>query len=244
MPKFVLHNVRMFAGGADLTTVSNKVELTAEGEDKETTAFAPTGGVWRESLTGIRSTSISASGQWEAGNAGNVDDNSFASLGNMAGVSVCPTTAADGSLAWLSSYVRQNYMLGGAIGDVAPWSGNFNGAWPLVRGSVLATSTARSATGTGTAFQLGAVPAGKSLYAAVHVMSVAGTTPSLTVKVQADNAVGFPSPIDALTFTAQNSIGGQIMRLPGPLADDWFRASWTITGTGPSFLFLVTAGIA
>jgi hypothetical protein len=244
MGKFVLQNVRMFAAGADLTTVNNKAELSAEAEDKDTTAFAPTGGVWKESLSGIRSTAISASGQWEAGDLSKVDDIAFASLGALTPVSVCPATAADGSLAWLSAYARQNYVLGGAEGDVAPWQAQFNGAWPLVRGSVLATSTARGATGSGTAFQLGAVPAGKSLYAAVHVMSVAGITPSLTVKVQADNASGFPSAVDAITFTAQNSIGGQILRLPGPLTDDWFRANWTITGTGASFLFLVTAGIA
>jgi hypothetical protein len=244
MGRFTLQNVRMFAGGADLTTVSNKVELNAEAEEKDATAFAAAGAAWKEVLAGIRTTSISASGQWEAGDLSKVDDAAFAALGTQAGVSVCPAGAADGSLAWLSAYLRQNYTLGGSIGDVAPWNGTFQGSWPLVRGTVLATSTARTATGTGSAFQLGAVPAGKSLYAAVHVMSVAGTTPSLTVKVQADNAVGMPSPVDALTFTAQNAIGGQILRAAGPLTDDWFRATWTITGTGPSFLFAVTAGIA
>jgi hypothetical protein len=30
----------------------------------------------------------------------------------------------------------------------------------------------------------------------------------------------------------------------GPITDDWFRVSYTISGTTPSFLFAVTAGIA
>lgn len=244
MPRFVLKNVRMFAGGADLTTVNNKVEINAEAEEKESTSFTASGDVWKEVLAGIRSTSISASGQWEAGDASKVDDNAFAALGTVAGVSVCPAGAADGSLAYLTSYLRQNYTIGGSIGDVAPWSSTLQGSWPLVRGSVLAAPTARTSTGTGTAFQLGAVAAGKSLYASLHIMSVSGTTPAVTVKIQSDNAVGFPSPTDVITFSSANGIGGQIMRAAGPVADDWFRAQFTISGTTPSFLFAVTAGIA
>lgn len=37
MPKFILENVRLFTGGADLAGQSNKVELAAEVEDKDTT---------------------------------------------------------------------------------------------------------------------------------------------------------------------------------------------------------------
>lgn len=244
MAKFTLQNVRLFVGGADLTTVSNKVELMAEAEDKDSTAFVATGSAWKESLAGIRSTSISASGQWEAADASKVDDDAFTNFATVGAASVCPATAADGSLAWLTAYLRQSYTVGGAVGDVAPWSAKLNGVWPLVRGAVLAAPSARTATGNGTPFQFGVVSSTQYMYAGLHIFSVAGTTPSVTVKIQRDNAVGFPSPVDLITFTAANAIGSQISRVVGPTTDDWFRATWTITGTTPSFLFLVTAGIA
>jgi hypothetical protein len=245
--KFVLANVRLFTGGADLTTVNNKLELGAEVEEKESTAFVPSGSVWKEVLGGIRSTSASAAGQWEAGDTGKVDDVSFADLGSITPWTACPATAAVGSLAWLTGFLRTNYVLGGAVGDVAPWSANGSGNWPLVRGLIgHDPGTAETANGNGTAQQItGGVPSGQSLYAALHVLSVAGTsTPTVTVKIQSDNAVGFPSSTDVLTFTAATARGGQLLRAAGPITDDWFRVSWTITGTTPSFLFVVSLGVA
>lgn len=247
MSKFTLQNVRLFTAGADLTTVNNKVELAPEVEEKDSTAFIPTGDAWKEALGGIRSTKLTGSGQWEADDTvlGKVDDTSWTALGAVVPSTVCPATAAVGSLAWLSGYLETQYQLGGAVGDVAPWSINATGSWPLIRGVVgHDPGTARTATGTGTSIQIGTVPAGKSLYAALHVLSVAGTTPSLTVAIQSDNATGFPSPVTSLTFNAATSKGGQILRVAGPLTDDWARVSWTISGTSPSFLFLVSLGIA
>jgi len=245
MAKFVLANVRLFAAAADLTTVNNQIALTAEAESKDTTAFAPTGGVWHEELSGIRSTQITGAGQWEATDLSKIDDAAWANFANAAvPISVCPATAADGALAWVSQYNETNYQLGGAVGDVAPWSLTGKGTWPLARGQVLANPTARTATGTGTALQLGAVSATQKLYVAAHFFSVAGTTPSCTIAIQSDNAVGFPSPATVTTLTAQTAIGSQIVRVAGPITDDWYRVSFTISGTTPSFLFAVTAGIA
>ena len=244
MAKFVLSNVRLFAGGADLTTVNNQIQLQAEAESKDTTAFAPTGDVWHEELSGIKSASLTASGQWEAGDASKVDDEAFGDFGSVGAVSVCPATAADASLAWLTQYNRRQYQLLGGVGDVAPWSWQANGSWPLVRGQVLATPAAKTSSSTGTAVQLGAVTSAQHLYVALHIFSVSGTTPSLTVAIQSDNASNFPSAATVTTLTAANAIGSQITRVAGAITDDWFRVSYTITGTTPSFLFAVTAGIA
>ncbi len=244
MAKFVLKNVRLFAAGADLTTVNNQVQLQAEAESKDTTAFVPTGEVWHEEVSGIKSASLTGQGQWEAGDASKVDDMAWSTQGSVVPSSVCPAGAADGALAWLSQFNRTQYQLFGQLGDVAPWSLTAQGTWPLVRGQVLHGPTARTATGTGTAVQLGAVPTGQRLYVALHVFSVSGTTPNLTVAIQSDNSSGFASPATVTTLTAATAISSQITRVAGPITDDWFRASWTITGTSPSFLFAVTAGLA
>lgn len=240
----VLTDCRIFAGAADLTSNSNKVEINAEVEEKDVTNFASGG--YKECRGGIASSKIVGAGQWEAGDASKVDDEHWADLGNAIPYSVFPSSAAEASLGYFVQAMRRNYVLLDAVGEVAPWSSEVSSTWPVVRGLSLENpGTPRTATGNGTAVQLGAVPAGKRLYAALHVLSISGSaTPTLTVKVQSDT-VGFPSPTDQITFTAATAIGGQIARTAvGAITDDYYRVSFTISGTTPSFLFLVVAGIA
>ena len=129
---------------------------------------------------------------------------------------------------------------------MATWTGTAKSSWPLVRGTIAhPPGTARTASGTGTGLQLGAVPAGRRLYAALHVLSVAGTTPSITVTVESDDANTFASATTRLTFDAATAAGGQVLRTTGDaITDTWFRVTWTISGTSPSFLFVVALGIA
>jgi hypothetical protein len=245
MSKMVLLDVRLFAGGADLSGNSAKAEITAEFEDKDATNYRSGG--WKEVLAGLASSTINAEGQWEAGDPGKVDDASWAQLGGIAPWTVCPTDSTVGTLAYFTNALRSSYKLGDQVGEIAPWTGKASGSWPMVRGQIAhPPGTARTATGTGTSIQLGAIPAGKRLYAAVHVLSVAGTSgPTITARVESDNATGFPSPVTTATFAAATAPGGQILRTDGSaIADDWFRIAWTITGTTPSFLFAAALGIA
>lgn len=240
----VLTSTRIFAGAADLTGNSNKVELSTEVEEKDVTNFASGG--WKECRGGLASGAATAAGQWEAGDASKVDDETWADLGAVIPFSVFPVDANEGSLGYFLSSLRSQYTFFDAVGEVAPWSAKVASTWPVVRGQSLeAPGTARTTTGSGTAVQIGAVPAGKRMYAALHVLSVAGTgSPTLTVRVQSDTS-GFPSATTQLTFTAATAIGGQILRTaPGAITDDWWRADWTISGTNPSFLFVVVAGIS
>ena len=244
MGKFVLQNVRLFVAGADLTTVNNQVEIKAEAEVKDATPFVATGDAWTEVLAGLRSVEASGEGQWEAGDLGKVDDVSFGDLGSLTPWTACPATAAVASPAWMFNTLRTSYELGGDIGEVAPWKVSGKGSGALVRGVIAhPPGTARTASGTGTSIQLGAVTSAQALYVGLHVNSVAGTTPLLTARVESDNATGFPSAATVGTFTAANAIGGQWLRIPGPITDDWFRAAWTISGTTPSFLFTMSLGI-
>jgi hypothetical protein len=245
----VLTSVRMFAGGYDLTGYSNKAEFSTEVEEKDATTFLPSSDAncgWKKVIGGLGSGSIKASGLWDADPTIVIDDIAYPALGTIVPFSIYPVDTAEGSLGYFTQTLEKNYTFLGAVGDVAPWSLEEDSTWPVVRGQSLeAAGTARTTTGTGTAVQIGAVPAGKQLYAALHVLSIAGTgTPTLTVVVQSDNAVGFPSPATSLTFAAATTVGGQILRVAGPITDDWARVSFTISGSTPSFLFVVTAGIS
>ncbi|MBM7083604.1 hypothetical protein [Micromonospora humidisoli] len=246
MGKFVLKGVRLFVGGADLTGNTNKVELSSEVEVKDATAFNPASPteVWQEVLAGLASTKASGAGQWEAADPSRVDDASWAGLGGVGAWTACPAGAAVGDVAWLTRMMQGSYQLGGAVGEVAPWSADWSGSWPLSRGQVLhPPGTARTATGTGTARQLGALLDTGALYVTLHVLSAAGITPSITVVVESDDTVGFGSPTTRATFTAATARGGQAVKVAGPVTDDWWRVRWTISGTTPSFLFVAAAGI-
>ncbi|MFE3762270.1 hypothetical protein ACFXPI_10955 [Streptomyces sp. NPDC059104] len=243
MSKFVLLNARLFAVGADLTGASSKIELTSEIEDKETTNYYSAG--YKEVIGGLGSAEVSAEGQWEATDSTKVDDAMWARLGGVGPWTVCPDNANVGDLAYLTQCLTASYALGGAVGDVAPWTGKGASAWPLVRGQMAhPAGTARTSTGTGTGVQLGAVTAGKRLYAALHVLSVAGTTPSITARIESAPSNAFAAPTTQLTFTAATAAGGEALRTAGgAITDTWWRVAWTISGTTPSFLFATSLGI-
>jgi hypothetical protein len=244
MSKFTLQNVRTFSAGADLTTRSNRAEIGMEAESKDATAFAPSGQVWHEELSGIKTVTVNAAGQWEAGDASMVDDSAFANLGSVSPLTLCPQTAADGALAYMTAFNRTSYSLGGSVGDVIPWSGKWVGTWGLGRGVVMGTPTPRTATGNSSVFQLPAVLAGQFLVGTLHVMSLSGTTPAVTLTIQSSAVVGMTSPTTRLTFNSQSAIGGQVFRIGGPITDTFYRATWTISGTTPSLLFMSALGVS
>jgi hypothetical protein len=242
--KTTLTSCRIFAAGSDLTSPSDKISVKAELEKKKTTNFGSGG--WVELISGTGSAELSASGQWEAGDASRVDDAMWSAAGGIGPWTVCPTSANVADLAYLTKALNASYEIGDSVGEVAPWSASASGSWPLVRGQILhPPGVARTATGTGSAVQLGAVAATKRLYLCLHVLSVAGTgSPALTVLVESDDNSGFASASTVATFTAATAISGQAQLLEGPVADTYLRVRWTIAGTSPSFLFLVSAGIA
>lgn len=245
MSKLVLLDARHFVSGADLSWSGNKLEVEEEFEVKKKTNWRSGGA--EENVAGLAKVMIKAEGQWEAGSAGLPDDSFWANRRVLEPHSFAPFDDSDtaaGNLMYLTRALRSKSTFFGEVGEVAPWSLDAVGSWPLVRGlSAHPSGTPRTGNGNGTSLQLGAVPQGRSLYANLHVLSVAGTTPSLTVNVQSDNGTGFGSPAAVGSFAARNTVGGQSLRFEGPFTDDWFRVTWTITGTTPSFLFLVSLGV-
>ncbi|MFF8910165.1 hypothetical protein [Streptomyces olivaceoviridis] len=244
MSKTVLVNVRAFTVGLDLTSNSNKIELSAEVEDKDSTNFGSGG--WKEVMGGLASAEISGEGQWEAGDPSKVDDATWSGLGGVGPWSISANNAANvGDLAYFTNAMQATFKVGDAVGEIAPWASTAKSNWPLVRGQFAhPPGTARTATGTGTGLNLGAVPAGKRLYAALHVLSAAGTTPSLTARVESSADNTFAAPTTRLTFAAATAVSGQNLRTSGSaITDPWWRIAWTITGTTPSFLFVASLGI-
>lgn len=246
MGKLVLTDCRLFVGGADLSGQSNSLEVSDEFEDKDVTNWRSGGA--KELLAGLEQPKLSAEGQWEAGDPSKIDDAMWATRRAVEAWSAGPTGVSDtavGGLAYVASALRTSAQLLGNVGDVAPWKVQASGSGPMGRGVWLHPSgTARSTTGTGTAVQLGALPAGSTLRANLHVLSVTGTTPLITVKVDSDSSGAFSTPVERAAFTQTGAVGYQSILVDGPITDDWWRVNWTVSGAGPSFLFLVAAGIS
>lgn len=237
-------DMSILVGGLELAGHGKDVALSTTVAELDTTNFASQG--YRTVIGGNKSSTINL-GLMQDRAAGSVDESAWALLG-VADTphSVC-TPSADGSLAYLWRGIPLSYAPAmGAAGELAMTqiSGQ-SSTGGVVRGQLIHPGSAsRTSSGVGTGQQLGAVVAGKSMYAALHVLTAAGTTPSLTVKVQSDDNSGFASATDRITFTAA-TLGNtaQWSSVAGAVTDDWWRISYTISGTGPSFSFAVTAGV-
>lgn len=113
----------------------------------------------------------------------------------------------------------------------------------VVRGKLITPKATRTATGNGTATLVKAVAAGQKVYGLAQVFTVTGATPSMTLKIQSDDNIGFTTPTDRLTFTAFTTAGFEMQSLAGAITDTYWRAVWTISGTSPNFTFGVCLGI-
>ena len=240
----VLTDARIYLETAELTGFANKVELQSTVTDLDRTTFGSGGSI--ERIGGLFDSQASIDGFWDVGDLTKPDDTFWANLGaSGTALTVVPTAGTVGSLCYLGKVLETDYKPGGQVGQLLSWSATLKGNTALARGQILhPQGTARTTTGNGTAVQLGAVTSAQRLYANLHVLSVSGTTPSITVAIQSNVDNTFGSPTTRLTFAADTALDGQALSVLGPITDTWWRATWTITGTGPSFLFAVSAGIA
>jgi hypothetical protein len=158
-------------------------------------------------------------------------------------MTLTPDGGADGDVAFFCATIGTSYSPGANIGDAYKFSNSNQVSGVLTRGTIMGTG-AKTSTGNGTARQLGAVSASQKIRASLHVIAASGTTPTLDVTVRSDNGVGFASPATQITFPQRTAVGGEILTADGAITDDWWRVTWTIGGTNPSFTIVVAVGIA
>jgi hypothetical protein len=241
MAAFALTDTDILVGGLDQSCFSDTITLDRQGDTVDVTTFCSGG--WRQFVAGLSSWSATFGGPQDlaastAATQFTPDEHYALNVGSAYTLTLVPSGDAEGVVAFGSQAILQQYTpITGSVGDAAKHNvmatPNLNA--PLVRG-VLATKATVTATGVGTARQISAVSSSQRLYAGVHLLTAGGTTPSITVAVQSDNAIGFPSPTTVATFTAQTTRGGLWTSVAGPITDDFFRFSWTVSGTSPSFV--------
>lgn len=173
-----------------------------------------------------------------------LDETFFSLLGVSDVVKSFVTATADGSTAYTMRGVPLSFKpIEGEPGGLAMANLADQPSGPVIRGTLIhPSSVARTSSGTGTERQLGALSATQTMYAGLHVIAASGTTPTLDVIVQSDT-VGFASPTTRITFAqavAKTSAWGTVA---GAVTDDYWRVSYTIAGTTPSFTFALICGI-
>lgn len=242
MATFVLTDASILLGGVDLTDKSNQIGLTYEAEARDNTTFG-SGGT-RSNTGGLFVLSAEVGGFTDDTLSG---ASLFNEVGAAAAVFQVSSPGDDGDVGYAFKSMGQSHTpLSGSVGDMATDSLSLVGRSgdPLVRGTILLpTTSAITATGTGTGRQVGSVASGQSAYAALNVVSVSGTSPTLDVTLQSDDNSGFSSPVSRATFTQATSTGGQWTSVAGVVSDDWWRVSYTVGGSSPSFTFQVLVGI-
>lgn len=241
----VLTDARIYFDSLDATGYANTVSMIPSVADEEYTTFGSGG--WKQFVGGEADTVASAKLFWQAGDLTMPDDVAWSQLGDpTAPLTIVPTSGAVGSVAYLTKVIETSYTPNADVGKLLMADVNWHGNTALARGQIIhPQGTARIATGNGTAVQLGAVLTGQRMYANLHVLSIAGTgTPTITVTIQSNVDNTFASPTTRISFTAATTLQGQTGSVLGPITDQWWRAIWTISGSSPSFLFAVSAGIA
>ena len=237
----ILSNAKVYVAGADMSGDLNGVALKYSAELKEATTLAD---LTRTRRAGLKDVDFQLEGFWNGG-VGGIDDTAFAQVpASGVPVTIAPLTGAESELCYFLNSDIVDYKFGTKIGDMLPASiGGVASLSPLVRGTILQNS-ARSATGTGTIMNPGALTSTQKLYAILHVLSItSGGSPSLACKIQSASLVGFGTPTDRITFSAATAVGAQFATpVSGAITDAFWRANFTLTNI-TSITFLVAMGI-
>lgn len=238
----VLTNARLWLDAWDLSGDLNKIALQYGAELQEATTFAHQGGKARKG--GLKNTALALEGFWNGG-VDAVDEVLFSKIGVVGmPVTVGDTgVAGDPAFSFLAGVAQ--YTPGATAGEMFKFAVDAESSDDALIRGILLRNAVETANGSGAAFAHGLVGSGQKLWAALHVLAVSGGG-TWTFKVQSDDAGGFGTPTDRITFAAVTVKGSQwAVPVAGPIAsDNQWRANWSVAGgSGNSITFALFMGI-
>lgn len=238
MGKIALTDALLAFHGQKFSDTANEVAVEYGAESLDETTF---GKDTRIRHGGLLTTAMSAAGFFEAEEP---DKTFFTQMGAAGKVMTAAATPTEGDIAYTLSAIIGSYTpWDNEVGELAGYQMNVGAVDKLVRGTLMANKTGISSSSTGTARQLGQVASDQKVYAGLHVFKAGGTSPTLDVTIESDDASGFGSPTTQITFDQATAKTSQFKSAAGAITDDWWRVKWTVGGTSPSFDFLVVVGI-
>lgn len=232
MGQIILSNCLLLAGKYNMSGKLNAIALNDSPDMLDNTTMGATAKSRKKGLDVI---TADLEGFWEQ-----EPDEYFFVLGTPNVPMTVAPEPTEGGPAY--SFLSQNveYSTGGSVGELMKFTVKSEAVGQrMVRGRILLNAT-KTANGSGTAFELGAIGASQTMYAALHVVSAAVDT--LDVIIQSDALEAFGSPSDQITFVQATDETFEWKTKAGPVADTWWRVNYTLGAVGP-FTFTVFAGI-
>lgn len=240
MAHYTLKNCKYYLDGFDVSGDLNQIQLDYSAEALDNTTFGNTG---KRRIPGLTDVQVTGNGYVDLDEDAQ-DKQVWDAIGvDNKVVTICPTDGTAGEKAYTFKALHAGYQPGESVGQVMAFSVNAMGSGSVCVKATVMENGAKTSSASGTARELGAVGATQKLYASLHVLSVsAGDT--IDVVVQSDDAEGFASPTNRITF-AQASAAGSEWATPidGAILDTWYRCSWTVAGADPSISIVVVVGI-
>jgi len=240
MAIYVISGQKLYIGEYDRSGDISKVNLEAKVPALETTPISVVAA--KTFIPGLQETDFDADVYTSYAALTDSEPTLWANLAVPdKALSVYPNGAAANTPGYAFRSLLTKLDLKNKIGDIAVFNINAKSSGSLlVKVNSMEGIVTKTATGTGTAYT---IPANGTVYGFLHVITVAGTNPTLNLLVQSATDQAFTTPTTRLTFTQATVITSEYKSLAG-MTDDWWRLSWTIGGTGgPSFTFICGVGI-
>lgn len=217
----------IYVGGINASPFLNEFEFESERDDLEFTPFEADD---KEFVEGSAENTCTLTGAWN-GDVGSLDEQLDENFGQNLDsiITICPGGVASGKAAYLAPGRNLNLNISAPSDDIVELEAEFRTR--RHRAKVLQGPTVLTATTTGTE-QTAAALTTKGAVAHLHVLTVDGTTPSVTVEVE--HSVDGTTWATLMTFDAATAPEAQrVETLPTATVNVKVRAKVTISGTTP-----------
>lgn len=187
---------------------------------------------------GLRNTQFVLSGLFdEQTGAGTLLEDITSRLGSSTATAttISPAGFGIGNAAWLLPALTVDYQLSSTVSDLVPFTLTLGAGAGAGLGSCLTDLAALTATGNAASQDNGAGTSNGAV-ANLHVTDVSGSTPSMTMIIQ--HSTNNSTWTTLGSFSVASTAGSQTLQISGTV-NRYVRASYTISGSTPSFTTLV-----
>lgn len=226
-------------GEFDLSGDSNDVKLERKVDMKESTRWGATEHRFQAGLVDM---DVQGKGllQFDDSTTPKAVDYFFSQVGGSTPkVVTVAASSADGATAYLGNMVNEERPAEFKVGEFGSFDFKFKCAGQHTRGRMAFPLATRTATATGTIYELGALTATQKLLAAVHVTEFDGT--SLDVAIFSNDTNNTTTPTSRISFNQLEGTGSEFKEVSGAITDTYWYAVFTFVGT--SFKAAVSFGV-
>lgn len=234
----VISNLPVWCNGYNFSSSMHEIAISYGADEKECTTLADSTHLFKN---GLLSSGFAMNGYWDETTTNPVDSQNFAQTGANSLLTFSGEACAVGDVAYFMNALQHQYNLTGDLGEMFSFTVDAGAAGSLVRG-IVELNSALTSSGSSAGYQHGGFTG--SMFAALHVTAVDGTSPTFDAVLESDDNAGFTSPTTRATFTQVTGITSEMVEYAATETDDYYRITYTIGGTGsPSFTVAVSIGI-